>query len=210
MKTQAWGWLTVAVLAAGINSSYHEGGMQWAHEIADRVQHNTGAVLALATGRADQFLAEARMLKVNRAADADVDIEATADNDSARCPFSMAVTRVQRSLDESQSKFDRFQALSDREEARLARVEAYRARVAARIQSKLARVQSANSKFHFSDASFTFADNSFTPVVVNVPQIRCQHVRVSVPRAPRVHVRIPRVNVPTPVVEVDSSDQGPI
>ena len=46
MKTQAWGWLAAAVLAAGLNSSYHDGGLQWAHEIVGSVQHNTGAVLA--------------------------------------------------------------------------------------------------------------------------------------------------------------------
>ena len=62
MKTQAWGWLTAAVLAAGLNASYHDGGMQWAHRIADRVEHNSNAVLALATGHADEFVTEARVL----------------------------------------------------------------------------------------------------------------------------------------------------
>ena len=117
MKTQAWGWLAAAVLAAGLNSSYHEGGMQWAHEIVDRVGHNTGAVLALATGRADQFMAEARMLNVER--------------HESQCPLAAALAQVQNSVDQSQAAFDGFQAMSDREQAQLARLEANRARIEA-------------------------------------------------------------------------------
>ena len=45
MKSQAWGWLATAVLTAGLNSSYHNGGLRWIHEAADRVQHNTNAIL---------------------------------------------------------------------------------------------------------------------------------------------------------------------
>src|SRR5215469_1149640 len=114
MKTQAWGWLGAAVLAAGLNSSYHDGGLQWAHEIADRVQHNTSAVLALATGRADQFLAEARMLNLDRAADrtdAQVDIadnqvgeNQIAENQAPHCPFSSAWARAKNSFDHSQAE----------------------------------------------------------------------------------------------------------
>ena len=39
--TQAWGWLVAAVLAAGLNASYHDGGLQWAHQIADRVEQRS-------------------------------------------------------------------------------------------------------------------------------------------------------------------------
>ncbi len=208
MKTQAWGWLAAAVLAAGLNSSYHEGGMQWAHEIADGVEHNTGAVLALATGRADEFLAEARMLNVTRA------VEADTDNQPSRCPFSMAATRVQKSF-ELQPEFDGFQALSDREQARLARLEANRARIEAQIQSRLARIEASRNKFvfaspEFAGNNFTFDNDSLTPVVVRVPRIRCPRVRVVAPRVPRVRVRVPKMEVPAPVVEVDNSEQGPI
>src|SRR4051812_35328592 len=123
MKTQAWGWLAAAVLAAGLNSSYHDGGLQWAHEIVDRVGHNTGAVLALATGRADQFLAEARMLNVQR----------------PECPLAAAMADVQSSFDQSQ--VDRFEAMSAREQAQLVRIEANRARIETLVQAKLARIQ---------------------------------------------------------------------
>lgn len=119
MKTQAWGWLAVAVLAAGLNANYHDGGMPWAHEIVDQVQHNSRAVMALATGRADQFLTEASFL-TNR-------------NEVASCRFSEAIARAQSRIDESEANFDRFRAMSGREEAQLVRFEANRARIEARM-----------------------------------------------------------------------------
>ena len=198
MKTQAWGWLTVAVLAAGLNSSYHSGGMQWAHEIAAQVQHNTAAVLDLATGRADQFLAEARMLKPDRAVDRTLHVE------RSHCPFAAAMEQAENSFDHSQVEFDRFQALSDREQAKLARLEANRARIEAQLQTRLARIRLADNNFTFTD------DTDFTPVVVQVPQIHCPRVRVATPHIPRVRVNIPRIHVPAPVVEVDNSGPGPI
>jgi hypothetical protein len=62
MKTQAWGWLAMAVLAAGLNASYHDGGLQWLHRAVDQMEHSSAAVLALAAGHTDQFLAEARLV----------------------------------------------------------------------------------------------------------------------------------------------------
>jgi hypothetical protein len=202
MKTQAWGWLGAAVLAAGLNSSYHNGGLQWAHEIADRVQHNTGAVLALATGRADEFLAEARMLKVDRGTDIAVN------SVQSHCPFSSAWAHVQNSFDQSQVEFDRYQALSDREQARLARLEANRSRIEAQVQANLARVHLADNSFRFADGDFSFADVNVAPVVAEMPRIHCPRVRVATPHVPRVRVRIPRIEAP--VVQVDNGDQGPI
>jgi hypothetical protein len=202
MKTQAWGWLGAAVLAAGLNSSYHNGGLQWAHEIADRVQHNTGAVLALATGRADEFLAEAAMLKVDRGTDI------ATNNEESQCPFSSAWARARNSFNHSQVEFDRFQALSDREQARLARLEANRARIEAQVQAKLARVHLADNSFRFADGDFSFADVSVAPAVAEMPRIHCPRVRVATPHVPRVRVRIPRIE--TPVVQVDNGDDGPI
>src|SRR5215472_13364761 len=105
MKTQAWGWLAAAVLAAGLNSSYHNGGLQCAHEIISSVQHNTNAVLALAAGRADRFLAEAQMLPLDRSQDRTVDAEDTAVNvDIPHCPFRAAIVHAQNSFDQSQAE----------------------------------------------------------------------------------------------------------
>jgi hypothetical protein len=201
MKTQAWGWLAAAVLAAGLNSSYHNGGLQWAHEIVDRVGHNTSAVFALATGRADQFLTEAQMLRVDR--------------QESECPFTVAMADAQRSFDQSQSEFDRVQGFCDRKQAQLARLEARRARIEAQVQARLARIQVPDSDFTFADGnlvnnSFRFTSDSFSPVVVHVPRLHCPRVRVNAPRIPRVRVEIPRIEVPANTLEVDNSGTGPI
>jgi|SRR5271166_75320 len=118
MKIQAWGWLAAAVLAAGLNSSYQNGGLEWAHRIAGRVEHNTNAVLALASGRADKFLAEAQIISAHQ---------------SSACPLSAALAQLQRSIAASHSDYDRFEAMSAHEEAQLARFEANRARVEAQL-----------------------------------------------------------------------------
>lgn len=192
MKTKAWGWLTAAVLAAGLNSSYHNGGLQWAHEIADRVEHNTGAVLALATGRADQFLAEARMLNADRT------IESAMNTEAPQCPFSTTTSDLQNSFDQAQEqfqfKFDRVQALSDREQARLERLAAKRARIENQVRAKLAHIR--------------IPEANFAPVVVRIPEVRvpeidCQRVRVN------VH-RMQKIKVPSPEVRVEYSGPGPV
>jgi hypothetical protein len=118
MKTQAWGWLATAVLAAGLNSNYHNGGLQWIHEAADHVQHNTSAVLALATGNADRFLAEAQL--------------ASAES-SPSCPMGAALAAIRRSIAPVRNQQERFEMMTAREEAALARVEANRARTEARF-----------------------------------------------------------------------------
>ena len=187
MKTQAWGWLAAAVLAAGLNSSYHNGGLQWAHEIVDRVQHNSSAVLALATGRADQFMTEARILNADRT------LESAMNTEESRCPFAATTADLQDSVEQSQdqfqSKFDHFQALSDREQARLERFAAKRVRIENQVRAKLARIR--------------IPEANFAPVVVRVPEIDCPRVRVNIQR-------IPRIKVPAPEVQVEYSGNGPV
>lgn len=125
MKTQAWGWLATAVLAAALNSSYHNGGLQWAHEVADRVQHNSNAVLDLATGRADQFLAEAQLATVHN---------------SPSCPLSATLSALRHSIAPVRTQEEQFEVMAARQQEALARVEANRAR----IEMRLARVRMAN------------------------------------------------------------------
>lgn len=117
MKTQAWGWLAAAALAAGLNASYHDGGLQWAHQIVGQVGHNTRAVLALATGRSDQFMAEAQLLTKHKA--------------NSECPLTAALARMDRSMP-SDFEVERFE-MSAREQAQLARLEANRARIEAQV-----------------------------------------------------------------------------
>ena len=161
MKTQAWGWLAIAVLAAGLNSSYHNGGLEWAHRAADNVQHNTNAVLALATGNADRFLAEAQL--------------ASAQN-SHSCPFSSALAAVRRSIAPPHSEQDRFEAMTAREEAALARMEANRARMDARM----ARLNMAN----FNPMAVRVPRVVCPRVRVSIPRMPM----MKMPSAPMVHV----------------------
>jgi hypothetical protein len=203
--TQAWGWLIAGVLAAGLNASYHNGGLQWAHQVAERVEYGSGAVMALASGRADQFLTEARLLTVRDQPTQDQATEDQATEDQATedqatedqptqeqrpsCRFATTMARVQSKIDRSHATFDRMQAMSERQQARL---EAQRARMEARIESQMAHLR------------ITTAD--FAPVALRAmpAPVVCPRVRVSVPRMPRIEV--PAV----PVIHVDIASAGPV
>src|SRR5262252_7774488 len=161
MKTQAWGWLVVAVLAAGLNSSYHNGGLELAHRIADRVQHNTNAVLALATGNMDRFLAEAQMVSTQN---------------SHSCPFSAALAAVRQSIAPVHSEQERFEAMTASEEAALARMEAHRAR----MEAQMARLNIAN----FNPVEVRIPRVVCPRVRVRVPRMPMMRM----PSTPVVHV----------------------
>jgi hypothetical protein len=170
MKTnQAWGWLVAAVVAAGLNASYYDGGLQWAHRVADRVVQHSEMVLARAMGQADQFLAEAQMV--------------TARNEAASCPWSTAVARVESRIARSQRRFDGFEAMSAREEAQLAKLEANRARMEAQIA--------------VHTAGFRMATAAFAPVTFKaMPAVVCPRVRVNIPRVPMVKMPVvPEIHV---------------
>jgi len=123
MKTQAWGWLATAVLAAGLNAGYHDGGFEWAHRIVGRVGHSTSAVLALATGRADQFLTEARIIAAQR--------------QPSSCPLKAAVAEMQAALAPGGTNVAEFERMTARRQAQLARIEARRAH----LESRLIRIR---------------------------------------------------------------------
>ncbi|HZC22425.1 MAG TPA: hypothetical protein VE866_03735 [Candidatus Binatia bacterium] len=181
MKTQAWGWLVAAVLAAGLNASYHDGRLEWAHQIAGSIEHSSSAVLALATGHADRFLAEAQMLGARQ--------------ETASCRWSTALARVQTRVARSQARADRFnerfEAMSAREEAAMARVEADRAR----IEAEVARMQ--------------VPDADFAPAMVSLRKVSCPRVRLTMPEVPRIEV--PHIKMPVaPVIHVNVSSAGPV
>jgi hypothetical protein len=168
MKTQAWGWLAAAVLAAGLNASYHDGGLQWAHQIADQAEHSSAAVLALATGRADQFLAEAKLVGAR--------------NETASCRLSTALARVQTRIARSDTSFAHFQAMSARQEAELAQLEANRAQIEAQVNEQLSHIR--------------IPAVALNPVVVRTHEIPvCPRIRVNIPRPPSVRIPVVHVNV---------------
>jgi len=181
MKTnQAWGWLAAGVLAAGLNASYHDGGLPWAHQIADRVEHNSAAVLALASGGAERFVSETRLL--------------AARDETASCRLATTMARVetriaQSRIAESQAGFD---AMTAREEAQAARFEANRARIEAQIAARTAHIR--------------IATDVFTPISVKaIPApVVCPRVRVNIPRLPMVKMPV------IPEIHIESGSTGPV
>jgi hypothetical protein len=164
MKTQAWGWLAVAALAAGLNASYHDGGLQWAHQIVDQVGHNTSAVLALATGRADQFMAEAQLV--------------TRHKQNSECPLTAALARMDTSMP-SDFEVERFEMISAREQAQLARLEANRAR----IEAQVSRIRIPAMAFRPVVVA--------APKLSVCPRVRVNIPRIPAMKMPVIHIAAP-------------------
>jgi len=157
--TQAWGWLAAGVLAAGLNAAYHDGKLEWAHCVADRIGHASKSVLALASGRVGQFFAEVRLAGHDETAFSGVDA---------------AMPQVQATVADSEAGLARAEAMSARREAQFARVQAVRARIEARVAARKVRCRVAPV---IAPATF---------VQVAVPPL-CPRVRVSVPQLPRIN-----------------------
>lgn len=166
MKTnQAWAWLAAGVLAAGLNASYYDGNFQWAHRVADRIGHNSQAVVALASVGADQFLAEAQLLMAR--------------NQNSSCPWAARMARAESKFTRSQSGFDQFEVMSARQEAELARLEANRARIETRV-SRI-RIPAAT----FSPVLVRVSGPSVCPrVSVSVPRMPA----IKIAPLPTVHI----------------------
>lgn len=172
MKTQAWGWLAAGILALGSNGVYHDGGAAWLQRNVDRViarvEDRSGAVLALATGRADWFIARVHL--------------AAARNETGACRMATAMARIQGKLTRAQGGMAGFEAMSAREEAAMARVEADQAR----IEAQMARV------------SYAAFDPVKVRVICPRVRVEIRQVnipRVNIPRIPAVHVTVPDVHV---------------
>ena len=197
MKTQAWRWLVAGVVAAGLNASFHQGGLRWAHQIAQDVEHNSAAVIALASGRADEFLAQARLLTISVpkdpcAAEEPVGVE-VAELAKAEPGFDLPAhfTNIQP-VKEYQS--ERVQA-EVRQEMTRAHLEVLRARLQA---------QMAEQSSHFRDASASFDQGVLRRISSEFSQIKfpeCSRVRVSFPKVPAVKI---------PAVRVDAVTAGPV
>lgn len=160
------------VVAAGLNANYHDGGFQWAHQAIEHVSYGTGAVLALASGNAQQFLAEAQMLTVR--------------HETTSCPLSTAMARIEAKLARTEAIPDRFEVMTAREEAQLARLEANRAR----IEAQVARIRI---------PAAAFRPMVFNPAAVSV---RCPRVHVMVPQIPTVNVPMVKIPSPVIHVEM--------
>jgi hypothetical protein len=167
MKAQAFGWLAAGVLAAGLNASYHNGGLEWAHRIADKVSYDTNAVLALATGNADRLYSQARMARVGE--------------ESSPCRLSLAMARVQNAIPRSSAAFAQFDRFSDRQNVQLDRLSAR----GARMEARLVRVNL--PEIAVTPVVVNVPDVHVCPRVrVNVPR-----VSVKAPEVPEIHIEMP-------------------
>lgn len=169
-QNQAWGWLVAAVMAAGLNASYHNGDLQWLHRVAEQAKHRTAAVLALASGRADLFLMQAQILAAHEQADSGL----------------AAMTPVQAEAAISEAFAGHTEASAACKELRQARIEILRARTQARLDANAARIQIVQATLN---RAFDPIPAAFNPI--NTPA--CPRVRVIVPRIPGV--RIPAIKL---------------
>jgi hypothetical protein len=183
MKTQALGWLAMAVVAAGMNASYHEGGLQWAHQIIDQVGYRTSAVIALATGHAERFAAEVEL--------------ARAQGEGSSCPFETALTRAENRITRSEGHLDR---LHDRWNGRFtdrvrAVMSAREAEQQARVEEQAARIEAQRDRI-----AAQIAKMRVPAMAVVAPKIDvCPRIRVNVPRIPAIRLpEIPRIQLDVP------------
>ncbi len=166
--TQAWGWLTAGVLALGLNGFYHDGGAELVHRFVGRVIHSSAAVLALASGGADQVLQQAKTV--------------VARDETQSCRLDRSMARLQARVAQTDTGLARFEAMSAREQAQLVRLEANRARIEALAP---------RPEF----ATFIEPMNFAAPKVsVICPRVRVNIHRMPIPmikmQAPVVHVRV--------------------
>ncbi|HLV88798.1 MAG TPA: hypothetical protein VKV39_17565 [Candidatus Sulfotelmatobacter sp.] len=190
MKTQAWGWLVAGVLAAGLNASYHDRGLEMAHHVAHRIEHNTAAVLALASGHADRFLTEARII--------------AAHNDGTSCPLTNALARVQAKMQGSEMNFDRMEVLADQEEAVTDQVQALSDRRQAALERMEGQRVVIENELAAQSARLRVALVGLTPADVRVMRTG---------QCPRIHLnvqRMPVVNIPAPAIHIPGMSAGPV
>jgi hypothetical protein len=183
-STQAWGWLAAGVLAAGLNAAYHDGDLQWAHRVADRAQHVSGAVVALASGRADRFLAEARELSDR--------------NDGEVAAFSdTVVAKADQEMTRAEAAYARAEA---RQQAHCARMQTEHARIETHIAARHAFVHMPDVQVETAFRTIQIPDGR----AIRVPQIElsqvkfehCSRIRMRLPAMPNIAVpSAPPVNV---------------
>jgi hypothetical protein len=178
-STQAWGWLAAGVLAAGLNAAYHDGGFAWAHRIADQAQHVSSAVVALASGHADQFLAEAQML--------------TASNDE----FSDAAdAKADQQVAWAEAAYARAEAFQAREQAHCARIRAEHARIEQRIAARQSFMRAPEAEIETTFRTIEIPGIPATRIEIPQVKIHCSYVRMNLPAMPRIDVpAVPAISV---------------
>ena len=169
---QGWYWLAAGVMALGLNGVYHDGGAEWAHRLLDR----SAAVVALASGNSERFLA-------------------SAGEQTVLCRVATEMARFRTKMARTQTGFTHFDAMTAQQVAGLARLEANRAQ----FEAGRARMEAQVARWDFASASFGPEFGAvFGPKRIKLP-VLCPRVRVNIPRT---FVRVP---APTVRVETSSA-----
>jgi hypothetical protein len=215
--TQTWVWLAAGVLAAGLNASYHDGGLQWAHRVADRVEEASSMVRALASGHADVLLTEARTFLAQNAV-LQSSSPSNLPQEEASCRWATTLARVQTKIARSETRFARIRVMTDREREALDRAQAEQDRVDAQRDRMEALMQANRDRLEARMAKLQIAAN-LMPVAFNAPEPpACPRVRVTVPQVHVPRINIPRINVPrmpviniaAPAILIDTRGADPI
>ncbi|HUA14547.1 MAG TPA: hypothetical protein VMG31_04560 [Verrucomicrobiae bacterium] len=212
MKIKAWGWLIAGVAALGLNGFYQDGGMSWAHRIADRIESRTETIVALASGKTGQFVSEAELV--------------TSPDETASCRMATALAEAQTRIARSATGLARVEQLSAREEAQVARIEARRAQIEAEVASRRVCIRVPSVSVRPAVLTEVQVPQINIPKIqvpeVTVPEISIPRIsvpeisvpKINIPACPRVRVnlpRMPRIQMPAmPVVHIDASDAGPV
>lgn len=200
MRTQAWGWLTAGIVAAALNAGYHQGSYQWLHRIAEDATHNSEAVIALASGRADEFLAEARLLTV---ADTQLPCAELATAEAQVLPSVAAKLEIPSSFAGFNSDKTREDATESRNHMREEVRDQVQNEVRRALNHARAEILRAHMEAHVADneSRFRMDSSSFNSNLIrqisdqfrNMNPPVCTHARIAVPQIPAV--RIPNVRV---------------
>ena len=170
MKAQALGWLAAAALAAGLNASYHNGGLEWAHRVVDQVSLNTGAVLALATGHVNDFATEARLLSIQ--------------DESRSCRWATALARSETRMARAENQIAHFEVTAARHQAQFDRLAAQRTR----MEARLVRISVPATSFAPLSISVPRVPCSSGQVrIPRLPQINMP--RISMPQLPVIQIQ---------------------
>ena len=177
---QGWHWLAAGVMALGVNGVYHDGGAEWAHRLVDR----SAAVVALASGHWERFLASAQLFSSRE--------------QTVFCRVATEMARFQTKTAWTPTGFAHFDGMTAQQEAGLAR----RGANLAQFEAGRARIEAQVARLDFASASLRpELGAAFGPKRIKLPVI-CPRARVNIPRT--------FVRVPAPTVRVETLSAGPI
>jgi len=155
-QLQTWGWLAAGVLAMALNSVYHDGGVELATRIMDRVAAGAQSITAVASDRAQQLVERAGLVAFR--------VEA------ASCQLRTAIARFQ-ALEQPRA-VQTFDVMTARQEAQLSKLDASRAR----MEAQLAHLQVASAALAAPRVRVICPE-----VHVRVPRIHVPAVRIPAP-----------------------------